>query len=261
MYKSEDEIARFRERVGLDRLILEGGDGIAADWDRLEASLAPVLGSLEPLPAGSPVLLSPGVTSRSWQWEGGDRHVTVAVYVTPTPAAAADKLVELVSVNMMATIPYEAGPEGLGDLAVRDTPEPAESLVWIYRNVCATVESLGADPAPGEIAARVQEFMAGYRVDDLAERTPRVSASLSANRAPVGGEVTVTVDVRHDGPVLGPEVVELRPYRLEPGDSRGSEFTFTAAEPGESTLAVLAADAVTLLSPETLLSLDVAPEE
>lgn len=265
---NQQRIDEFKARVGFASLAaITGADGVAADWTELPRRLAPHIAGKR-VDAMQIVPMAPGLAKTEMVWREGARQVDVSVFVSGTgPGAAHDQLLSLASATMMMKIPYQPGPEGLGDLSVRHLVPPGDRLMWVYRNVCVLIDNEGSGVDLEPVARTVQQFMRSHWVARLAPHLPALERiDVSPKQAHVGDEIRVAVTLAKTTPAasvetriadVGEPAREGSTYRLEVLSSQPLAAVYKAREPGRARVDVSVIDRKTLLSPPASINIDI----
>jgi hypothetical protein len=261
---ARNRIERYKSRIGFSKLAALGGpDGVRADWEDLPHALTAELKDLElDWTEVSPAGLGRARSEWGWTQQGKQvLHLKVIVFGTGV-AAAQQGLLEMSSQTMMVEIPYEAGPAGLGDLAVQGRKAPSLVVMWVFRNVCVHIDNATSGFAIEPFARAVQAFMNAHRVPRIAEHLPRISAiDVAPKKIHVGDDLKVSIVLSpdtHPASVVTDftEVGELKLQRLAREPMTAS---YRAEHAGQAQVDIAVVDRKTLLSPPLSITIDVLP--
>ena len=260
-------IESFLERVGFAKLDrLTGADGVSANWDQLRISLSAQLPELRPYHFQADVLES-SLVEASWNWQRRDKYLSVSITVSGAGFAKIHgRLRSLSTETTMVRIPYGPGPDGLGDLSVRHHAAGSDTIMWVYRNVCVSLDGDGPGADLGPIATTIQRFMEAHRVTRVAEYLPRVDRiDRSARRIQVGDEWRISFQLGKNTPAdsVTTEIDEAIAggggHHLESVRTADGEATYRAVSPGTARVEIHVVDRKTLLSPPLSASVEILP--
>ncbi len=262
-YDPDAKVTDFKALVGIDALGgLDATDGVLADWRLLTSVLSEDLQGFRLLQHDA-LPFESGVGLATWDWQRRADSITVEIYVLGTgPAGARARLIE----NAMNTTTEKhhmaLALEKVGELAVEFESHDGGDILWVFRNVCVSLNNHRRGPKVMPLARRIQSFLAAHLVPDIASRVPRI-ASIEVSKSPVrvGDTFEVQVHVPKDVLAHNP-TIDVRPASwpmLDPIDYRKSSVVFRATDPGPAKLEVIVLDPVTLLSSKAGVVIDVLP--
>jgi hypothetical protein len=260
---SDEKLETFKRRVDFDSVPgLDAKDGVNADWHRLPGVLAAELKDLR-LFLHDTFPVKAGLAMANWDWKRGERQASVSVYVFGDgPLGARDQFLQLATNTSRVESAFVRGPEDLGELSAEYMSRSSEDLIWVFRNVCVRISNHSTGVAILPIARRVQAFMKGHLVQNLAAHVPKVAhIDLSPNPARLGD--TVILKVRMANQASGGQY--LTDFNQGTSDllqvikEDGLVATFEAHESGRAQIEVLIVDPKTLLSPKAGVVFDVLP--
>jgi hypothetical protein len=254
----------FKRRIGIATAPgIDAQDGVAADWTKLPAAIAKHLGGMRLRP-GTAFPSEPGLAETSFSWSKARGSLSIEVWISGTgPRAARDRLLLAASATNMMKIPYQRGPEGLGDFAVQHAVPGSAAIYWTFRNACVHVRRDGpGSPSVEPIARAIQSFMERHLVPTISEHVPKAEAAgLFPRMIHVGDEVRLSVRLAKELPAesIMTHFVQDNERLLQEQHVELLSTTYSAEKLGRGHIDVLIADRKTLLSPALTLEFDVLP--
>jgi hypothetical protein len=260
------DVEGFKERIQFSRIATMGGvDGVKADWDDLSKELSAAL-KPKRLVFSDSVTSGSALMRKQLVWRKGDASVLIWVFVSGSGfAPVRERLLYLVTETTRPDIPYDPGPSNLGDLAIQSADGRADTIIWVYRNVCVCVRDAN-DSSVESIARIIQSFMERHHVARMVDHLPRVDrVDASARQVRVGDEWRVAIRLGKatliDSVTTDIHEVfdESGGYRLESVSSSGLEAIYRATAPGTARVDIRVVDRKTLLSPPLSVTLEILP--
>jgi hypothetical protein len=250
---SHPDLEKFKQRIGYPGATDATPDRVlAVEWPGLlPAAQAELSGLVLELEEAATVMTA-AVPERSWMLRGAPGKVVISVKVAPTSAEARDLLLAEASGTMMRQIPYERGPDGLGDLSAQSTAGNAQAVMWAYRNIFVRLDNDASGFEVIDAAHAIQRFLGRHQTVSAAQAAPRIEAlRVSAERIRVGDRLEATVVLGDSGPsreALTSIGEVAMPRRLEQVSVTPLRAEWRAATPGRTEIGVRAMHPGTLLS-------------
>ena len=244
------QIQSFKQEIGYEQALqsISPDSGIMIDWP--EPGKFPELAEDWQL-RGDSVYLRQGGASREWVLEKGEQEIAISVFVSSTgPETAWLHLLDIASNTMMVNIPFQKSRENLGDLAVVSRGERVNAVLWVYSNVCISIERNDSDFDILSLAGALQSVMERHLITPLREHLPKIKRiELSSPQVKLGQPVFMTIVPEYDS---DPKRLIID-YDMS-GNSLGAVsqddlvLEFVAEEPGDSTVTIGIVDRNNLLS-------------
>ncbi len=256
------KVAAFKNLIGIDGLSgLDAKDGVHADWRRLPEALSSELGGLR-LGYDQMYPLETGVGAAYWVWERRERKLSVELFVCGDAGGARKRLVEVATDTTTVESQMVPAREKVGELATEYKAHSGDDLLWVYRNVCVYIRNEANGPKVLPAARRIQSFLAGHTVPDLASHIPKV-AGIALSPTVIRSGDTFEVRLRFPEHVDPARLtIDVRPGSwppLEPIDQDGSTFTVKALKAGRAELEIIALNPISLLSAKAGVVIDILP--
>jgi hypothetical protein len=245
------DLENFKKRIRYEAV--PGADapsGVALDWSLLPGVLAQATRGMT-LEISSTSVVEGGLGRAAWIWKGPANDLAVTVHVSGIgPRRAREKLLESASATMMVTIPYEAGPKGLGDLSIRNLGATLWHVFWVFQNVLVELDSEGGRTPIEPVARTIESLMESHIVERLSVHLPAlIGFEASRSRVSVGQSMILHVRSSTPGESLLLDSREVDGHHFRFDGVAGLDQTYTAESVGSATFEARVADRRTLLSP------------
>ncbi|MEO8053539.1 MAG: hypothetical protein ABI768_00180 [Acidobacteriota bacterium] len=246
----ESRVERFKKAIGFE-LLASGGGGrgdVVFEWPDLETGAGLRDGGWRRL-VDFVTSDAPGEGYRVQKARNDRGTFTVEIHVSSSGSRTArERLVELAGRTMTVDIPYVAGPTGLGDLAITHVNPKVPTLIWVYANVCVSVDADDSGVDLLVFARDLQRQMESH-LGTVASEIPRIAELVvDPSRLHVGDEARVTVRLASKQPDAVFFKVEDPDDRLSLAHEDANVFRFSGKTAGTSTLRATVIDRKTLLS-------------
>jgi hypothetical protein len=174
---TDHKATELMKKIGLDRLVVGHPErGVALAWTTaLVQSFLPADGWQ--LLGNTMFPVANGEARREWIWGKGEARLMFEVFVSSAgPGLAHESLVRKTTENMRPDVPHVRGPAELGDVsAVYDLPPTFFHVIWVFRNMCVSLEKRDApDLELLAIARAIQTRLAQNVVADVGAFVPHI---------------------------------------------------------------------------------------
>lgn len=250
----------FKRKIGYQRLVERTENssvGVAAEWPDLLS--APMLRSGGWTVATDSIWSVADGASRSVVLRSAQRTINSTMFVsTKGVAAALKELISRASATMTPEVPYEKGPDDLGDIAVSLGSGGDQDLIWVFHNVCFQMRGVQSEIDILAIARWLQSVANAHVVSSLLNHLPpKPALSLSSRTLQVGQTADLIITFPPDSEVqryLVEVVSTVEPVSLL--SQEPLHAVLRAETPGIGIVEVAIIDRRTLLSDRLQLTLD-----
>lgn len=256
-----DKLAHFKALIGFDLLPRSraGGPYPAVAWpDPLQAP--GVHGEGWTIAADTPWREAQG-SAREWVLRRGPETLVVLAFVSSAgETGARDFLLARACNTMTLEVPYVAGPQDLGSLAVQSPNSSAPYLMWVSGNCCIELKAFATALDLQAIARWLQSHLEAAALPRGARPPDRVR--MSALQARVGEVLQLRLEPGESAPPAG-YLMELEYDRdeIEVVSQDGLAASLRGRRAGTARLTVHGVDLATLASSDQSVELNFAAPE